>query len=257
MFDLSGKIALITGGGRGLGREICEAMAESGADVVCADINAEGAQETAEFIKNLGHQSLSIKADVSDAEQVVGMVTQTVEKLGTIDILFCNVGIPNPPLMLHELTIEDWDRVMSVNLRSVFLCMRATLPIMMKKKKGSIIIITSVAGLVAGSEQWSFQNTSAYGTSKAALIMLTRHVAVAYAKEGIRINAIAPGGHETWPVGIPRDLLKKANDKLVKFIPMGRLGQPIEIKGLAVYLASDASSFLTGQIITQDGGFTA
>ncbi len=185
------------------------------------------------------------------------MVNQTIAEFGTIDILFNNAGIANPLVRLHELAIEDWDRVMDVNVRGMFLCLRAVLPVMLKQKKGSIINTASVAGLMAGAEARSLPNAAPYGASKHAVIGLTRHAAVAYAKDGIRINAIAPGAHLTWPLGIPREAMEKVHDKLANFIPMGRLGEPREIRGLAVYLASDASSYVTGQVFVHDGGFIA
>jgi NAD(P)-dependent dehydrogenase (short-subunit alcohol dehydrogenase family) len=134
--------------------------------------------------------------------------------------------------------------------------MRAVLPIMIKQKKGSIILASSVAGLMAGAEERSMPNAVPYGASKHAVVGLMRHAAVAYAKDGIRVNAIAPGAHSTYPLGVPREVVDSLYDALVKFIPIGRIGQPNEIKGLAVYLASDASSYVTGQVFVHDGGFT-
>ena len=257
IFDLSGRGALITAGGRGLGREFCEAMAEFGADVACSDIDMGRAQETVERIKKFGHRAIAIEADVSKPDQVERMVKQTVDELGTIDILFNNAGIPNPPVRIHQLAIEDWDRVMNVSLRGMFLVMRAVLPVMLKKKRGSIINTASVAGLMAGCEEYSLPNAAPYGVAKHGVIGLTRHASVAYAREGIRINAIAPGAHLTWPLSIPREEMEKIQNKIARFIPMGRLGNPSEIKGMAVYLASDASSYVTGSTFVQDGGFIA
>ena len=252
IFDLSGKVALVTAGGHGLGRAYCEAMAEFGADVACTDISLDRAQETVDLIKRFGHRTLAMEVDVSNLGQVEIMVKQTVDEFGTIDILFCNAGIGNPPGKLHEVPIEDWNKVLAVNLTGTFFCMRSVLPIMVQQKRGSIISTTSTAGLVAGA-----MPTAPYGATKAAIIGLTKHAAVAYAKDGIRINAIAPGGHETWPLGFPREEIEKINKKMSEFIPMGRMGHPSEIKGLAVYLASDASSYVTGQTFVEDGGYTA
>ena len=254
MFDLTGRIALVTAGGRGLGREFCEAMAEFGADVACNDIDMASALETVDLIKKFGRRAIAIEGDVSQQDQVERMVAQTVAEFGVIDILFCNAGI-GLQVRLHEIAIKDWERVMAVNVTGTFLCMRAVLPIMLKQKRGSIIITSSVAGIRAGSEEWSVPNLSVYGTSKHAVIGLTRHAAVAYAKDGIRINAIAPGSHATYPLSMGgEEEGKKRHEKLFKFIPMGRPGMPSEIKGLAVYLASDASSYVTGQVFVQDGG---
>lgn len=257
MFGLSGKVALVTAGGHGLGRVFCEVIAEYGADVVCADIDIGLAQETARLIKRFGNQAVAIQVDVSKPDQVETMVNRVIAEFSTIDILFNNAGIPNRPVRIHELSIEDWKHVVSVNLTGMFLCMRAVIPIMLEKKRGSIINTASVAGLMAGSEERSLANAAPYGATKAAIIGLTRHAAVAYAKGGIRINAIAPGAHSTYPLAVPREEMDKIQDQIAKFVPMGRVGNPSEIKGLALYLASDASSYVTGQTFVHDGGFIA
>lgn len=253
IFDLSGRVALVTAGGHGLGRAYCEAMAEFGADVACSDIKIELAQETVELIKKFGHRAIAIQVDVSQAEQIERMVNQTVSELGTIDILFCNAGIVNTLVKLHEQSIEDWNRVIAVNLTGTFLCMRAVLPIMLKKKRGSIISTASVAGVMCGITP----DSAPYGATKAGIIMLTRHAGVAYAKDGIRINAIAPGLHSTRPLLWPSEVMEDMEKMMSKFIPMGRPAAPSEIKGLAVYLASDASSYITGQTFITDGGLSA
>jgi len=257
IFDLTGRVALVTAGGHGLGRAYCEAMAEFGADVACADINKKFADETVEILKKFGHRAIAIQADVSKQDQIERMVKQTVSEFGTIDILFCNAGTDHPLVRLHELPVESWDACINLNLRGTFLCMRAVLPIMLKQKRGSIISTASIAGIMAGGWEWSVPNLYAYGASKAGIINLTRYSAVAYAKDGIRINAIAPGGHDTKSTFIPREVIQPFIEKLNKFCPMGRNGRPEEIKGLAVWLASDASSYVTGQTFVQDGGFIA
>lgn len=255
IFDLSGKVALVTGGGHGLGREYCIAMAMWGAAVACNDLDMGLAQETIEIIKSYGHGAIPIHADVSQPDEIEQMVNRTLTEFGTIDILFCNAGIVNPLVPLHELSIEDWDRVMALNLRGTFLCMHAVLPVMLKQKRGSIISTASLAGLMCGIAPYS----GPYGASKAGVIGLTRHAASAYAKDGIRINAIAPGLHDTRPVGL--NLTPEESEELKKqvspAIPMGRFAEPIEIRGLAAYLASDASSYVTGQVFVQDGGIQA
>jgi len=255
LFDLSGKVALVTAGGHGLGREYCIAVAKFGADVACNDIDIKLAQETVELVKKFGHRAIVIKADVSKMDEIERMVNQTVSEFSTIDILFCNAGVVNPMVPLHELSIEDWDKVMALNLRGTFLCMRTVLPIMIKQKRGSIISTASLAGLMCGITPHS----APYGASKGGVIGLTRHAAVAYARDGIRINAIAPGLHDTRPVGLNLTLEKSEELKRMIFpaIPMGRYGEPSEIQALAVYLASDASSYVTGQVFVQDGGISA
>ena len=253
MFDLSGRVALVTAGGHGLGRAYCEAMAEFGADVACSDIRMDLAQETVELISKFGHRAIAIEADIARADHIERMVDQTVSELGTIDILFCNAGIVNTLVKLHEQSIEDWNRVIAVNLTGTFLCMRTVLPIMLKKKRGSIISTASVAGVMCGI----VPDSAPYGATKAGIIMLTKHAAVAYAKDGIRINAIAPGFHATQSVMGPPELVESLTKMFVKSIPMGRPAAPSEIKGLAVFLASDASSYVTGQVFVTDGGLSA
>ncbi|HSB06801.1 MAG TPA: SDR family NAD(P)-dependent oxidoreductase [Thermodesulfobacteriota bacterium] len=255
LFDLSGKVAVVTAGGHGLGREYCIAMAEFGADVVCNDVDVALAKETLEYLRPFEHRAVAIQGDVSKPEDVERLVSETLRTFGRIDIFFCNAGITNRFVLPHELTYEDWSKVVAVNLRGTFLCMKAVLPSMLKQKKGSIISTASVAGLPGGFAP----DSSVYGATKAAIIGLTRHAAVAYAKEGIRINAIAPGIHDTRPVGLGISPEKQEELKplLAQRIPMGRIGEPSEIRGLAAYLASDASSYVTGQVFVEDGGYIA
>ena len=258
IFDLSGKVALVTGGARGLGREICEAMAEFGADVACNYLTSQKeAEEFVEYAKKLGRRAIAVQADVSKADEVKRMVDQAVAELGGVDILFNNAAEAlGGPMPVHQLPLAAWDRTLAVDLTGPFLCMRYVIPHMLKKKRGSIINITSISGLMAGQEEWSLPPVPAYGAVKAGLIGLTKHSASGLAKYGIRVNAIAPGAHLTNPKGFPPALLKKMEEKISKFTPMGRPGEAREIKGLAVYLASEASSFVTGQTIVEDGGFS-
>jgi NAD(P)-dependent dehydrogenase (short-subunit alcohol dehydrogenase family) len=230
-------------------------MAEFGADVACNDIDPDLAGKTVEAVKKLGRRSVAVPADVSKPDEVEAMVKRVLEEFGTIDILFCNAGIVNPLVPLHELPVEAWDRVVEVNLTSMFLCIKAVLPGMLAKKHGSIISTASVAGIKAGVAPFSY----CYGATKAGMIGFTRHAAVTYAREGVRINAIAPGLHDTRPVGL--GLTDEQAEELKKSvsgaIPMGRFAEPKEIRGLAVFLASDASSYVTGQVFATDGGITA
>ncbi len=255
LFDLSGKVAVVTAGGHGLGREYCMAMAEFGADVVCNDIDTTLAKETLDHLKPFGHRAIAIQGDVSQPGDVERLVSEGLREFGRIDVFFCNAGIANRFVPPHELTYEDWSKVLTVNLRGTFLCMRAVLPVMLKKNKGSIISTASVAGLPGGFAP----DSSVYGATKAAIIGLTRHAAVAYAKQGIRINAIAPGMHDTKPVGlgISKEKQEELKPLIEARIPMGRVGEPREIRALAIYLASDASSYVTGQVFIEDGGLLA
>ena len=255
IFDLSGKVALVTGGGSGIGRAYCEAMAEFGADVACNDIHGETAQETVRLISKFGHRAIAVRADASNQDEIEHMVDWTVEELGKLDIVFCNAGVIIPSYRIHETLVEDWDRLMALNLRGVFLLMRAALRYMVKQKGGCIINTASVAGLWVGGEGKNIANLAAYGAAKAGVIHLTRHAAVEYGRDGIRVNAIAPGVHRTGlDSAIPREIREEIEDTVVRNTPLRRVGMPEELKGLAVWLASDASSYVTGQVIAQDGG---
>ena len=252
IFDLSGKVALITGGGSGIGQAYCEAMAEFGADVACSDIVEQRAQETVRLIDKFGHRAIAIKADASRQDEIEYMVNRTVKELGKLDIVFCNAGITIPYKRIHEVPVEDWDRLMVLNLRGVFLLMQAALRVMVKQKSGCIISTASIAGLGTGHK---IANLATYSAAKAGVIALTRNAAVEYGKDGIRVNAIAPGHHRTSLIS--PEIRDEREELIVRNTPLGRVGMPEDLKGLAVWLASDASSYVTGQIIVQDGGMMA
>jgi NAD(P)-dependent dehydrogenase (short-subunit alcohol dehydrogenase family) len=252
IFDLTGKVALVTGGGSGIGRAYCEGLAEFGADVACCDIKEETAQETVKLIKKFGHRAIAIGADVSKQDEIESMVNRTVKELGSVDIVFANAGIGEiSRVRIHEKPVADFDRVMDVNLRGVFLLMRVVFPLMMEKKDGKFITTASVGGL------WpvTIPMSTAYAVAKTGAVMLTKIAARQYADFGIRVNAICPGFHRT---GLHSPERRKQIDELLQtHVPMKRIGQPSEIRGLAVWLASDASSFVTGQTFVEDGGETA
>jgi NAD(P)-dependent dehydrogenase (short-subunit alcohol dehydrogenase family) len=264
IFDLSGKVALITGASRGLGRAFAEAMAEFGADVACAGRDEAKLAETLQIISKYQHRNIAVKADVTKENEIKRMVDETVRQMGKIDIFFNNAGIARPPRPIHETPTEEWDAVIETNLRGVFLCLKYVLAAMVKNKSGSIINISSIAGLRAEVPE---VGPAAYGAAKAGVILLTNIAAMEYAKDNIRVNCIAPGMHKSElgqnnPGPKPDKAQRAMMEEYIKkycaqWIPMGRMAEASELKGLAVLLASDASSYITGQVFIEDGGQSA
>jgi NAD(P)-dependent dehydrogenase (short-subunit alcohol dehydrogenase family) len=252
IFDLSGKVALITGGGSGIGRAYCEAMAEFGADVACNDVLEDKARETVDLISKFGHRTIAIKADASKEDEIEYMVNKTVKEFGTVDVVFSNACIGDKNIVkIHEKPVEDLDMIYAFQPRGTFILMRAVFPLMMGKRNGSFITTASIGGLTPTPCGGLFGLLAAYNTCKAAVIMLTKMAARQYAQHGIRANAICPGYQRT-SMGV--DKRSALEDIIVPLTPMGRVGLPEELKGLAIWLASDASSFVTGQTFVQDGG---
>lgn len=256
MFDLSGKVVLVTGGGSGIGRAYCEATAEFGADIVCADLVLERAEETAAMIRESGHRALAVKTNASVEQDIRAMVEKCVEAFDGIDVVFANAGIMEKnKVMIHDEPIEDWDSVMAVQPRGTFLLMKAAFPIMMAKRRGSFIATASIGGLTPTSLGGGFDLLTAYNTSKAAVIMLIKMATKQYGPYGIRVNAICPGYHRT---SLGREETRAAVEQtIIASTPLKRVGLPEDLKGLAVWLASDASSFVSGQTFVQDGGMIA
>ncbi|MEM2338952.1 MAG: glucose 1-dehydrogenase [Nitrososphaerales archaeon] len=247
---LKDKVAIVTGAGRGIGREIALLFANEGANIVVNDIAYESAQEVAKEIENMGRVALAIKADVSNSFNVNHMGQRVLEKFNRIDILVNNAGIPlvKPA---EEMNEDEWDKVLNVNLKGPFLCSTAVGKIMIKQKSGKIINISSIAGINA------FPFRIAYCTSKAGLIMLTKVLAIEWAKYNINVNAIAPGYVKTEMIA---ELVRKGvinYESLEKRIPMGRLAAMSDIAKTALFLASDESNYINGSVIVVDGGWTA
>jgi len=255
-------VALVTGAGSGLGRAFAQGLGAFGAHVVCADRNEIRAQETVDLLLGSGARAEPLGVDVAEPASVASMAAKLAAAPGRVDILVSNAGIATKPAPVHEMPVEDWDRLIAVNLRGVFLCTRAILPIMLSRAGGSIINIASILGLV-GYFQVPPGVGANYAASKAGVIGFTRQVAVEYAGRGIRANAIAPGWHGGTRLGDERraasspEALRQFEESIVRGTPLGRRGKPEELQGLVVYLASDASSYVTGQVFVQDGGWVA
>jgi 3-oxoacyl-[acyl-carrier protein] reductase len=242
---LKGKVAIVTGAAHGIGRGIALALAKEGAKVVVSDISDKTA-DVVKKIESLGSEVLAVKVNVADSKETEKMAKAAVKKFGRIDILVNNAGIyPFKPLI--EMKEEDWDKVMGVNLRGVFNSTKAVLPKMIEQKNGNIINIASIAGAVVG-----YPNLVHYSASKGGVLGFTRAAALELAQYGIRVNAIAPGAIETPGTKVLGEVLKQ----IEQTIPQRRIGQPNDIANLVVFLASDDSSYITGQLIVADGGLT-
>ncbi|MGD8985343.1 MAG: glucose 1-dehydrogenase [Desulfobacteraceae bacterium] len=261
LFNLEGKAALVTGAALGLGRSFAQTLAEGGADVAIADIDQERLSETEEIIKEVGGKALKIVADVSNPANVARMVEETVSTLGRLDIAVNNAGIVHKPYRFHETPLEEWHRLMAINMTGVFTCMQRELEWMIGQKGGVIINIASILGLRGLPPE--FMPRVSYVAAKHAVIGLTKQAALEYAGDGIRVNAIAPGWFEGTDIarerlaGVNEEHYKERTQKIIEATPMKRRGRVQELMGLLLYLASDASSFVTGQTFTIDGGWTA
>jgi 3-oxoacyl-[acyl-carrier protein] reductase len=242
--SLNGKIALVTGAAQGIGRDIALALATDGADVAICDVNLEAAQKTAGDIEAKGRKSLALKANVAASADVTAMIDQVVEKFGRIDILVNNAGITRDGLILR-MKDEDWDLVLSINLKGAFLCTKAALRYMSKQRGGTIINIASIVGAMGNAGQAN------YVASKAGLIGLTKTIAREYANRGITANAVAPGFIDT---AMTQALSENVRTELAKQIPLGKLGTPEDVANAVRFLASPWASYISGQVIHVNGG---
>ncbi len=266
-FNLQGKVAIVTGAGRGLGQAIALTFAEAGASIAAAARTIEQLEQTAEEVRKHGGVFLAIPTDVTNHEQVDEMVVKSLSRFGKIDILVNNAGImlEKPLVVLPRsqsegeqtqeapktpLSEEEWHRVIDTNLTSIFLCCRAVGPHMIERRSGKIINMSSMVAAKGSA------NLSAYSASKAAVSNFTRSLALEWARFNINVNAIAPGSFLT-AITAPIYQDPKRSERRLRTIPLGRAGQPREVGLLAVYLASDASNYLTGQTIYLDGGILA
>jgi NAD(P)-dependent dehydrogenase (short-subunit alcohol dehydrogenase family) len=246
---LKDKIAIVTGGGSGIGRGVCLAYAREGADVVVADVSLQGAQETVGGIEEVGRRGLAVQTDVADPDQVNAMVATARATFNRIDVLFNGAGIiSNKPLL--DITTEEWDRILTVNLRGQFLCLQAAARVMVEQGRGKIINVTSILAAQARV------NRAPYGASKAGIIALTQSAAIELGPKGIYTNAIAPGSIET-PMTQGAPSTPEATQRKLAGIPLRRRGDPHDLTGPAIFLASDESDYVSGIVMTVDGGFMA
>ncbi len=242
--SLKDKVSIVTGGGQGLGRAIGLTLAERGADIVIFDLNIESADKVAEEIQSTGRKALSLKVDVSKFSEVEMMVDRVLKEFGRIDILVNNAGI-SLVAFVEDMTEEDWDRVMTVNLKSVFLCSKAVMGTMKKQRSGRIVNLGSVAGKIGGFR------TCAYSVSKAGIICFTKVLARELASFGITVNAVAPGMIDT---EMAQNISGGDFSRYLKSIPLGKIGSPEDVANTVAFLVSDEARYITGEIVDVNGG---
>ncbi len=241
---LAGKVALVTGAAQGIGKAVALLLARNGADIVVSDINLEKAEETAKEVQTLGRKALAIKVDVAKSDDVDKMVGTILAQFGQVDILVNNAGIARDKLILR-MTEEDWDAVLNINLKGTFNCTKAVVRHMSKQRSGKIVNIASVVGEMGNAGQGN------YAASKAGVIGFTKTIAREFAQRGINVNTIAPGYIET---PMTDALPDKAKEELKRLIPMDRLGKPEDVAEAVLFLVSEASSYITGQVLNVNGG---
>ncbi len=249
-YDLKGKVAVVMGSGQGLGKWIALGLAEAGADILVADLVAENASQTAQEIQKMGRRSIAVEVDVGNPEAVRRMMETAQKELGTLDILVNNAGI-NVHKKALDITPEDFDRIVRVNSKGVYFCSQAAAGIMISQRKGKIINIASAAAFLVRA---GIPN-SVYAMTKAGIVMLTKALAEEWAQYHVNVNAVAPGYFAT-PLVADRLKDPEASKSIVESTPLRRVGGPEDIMGAVVFLASEASNFITGQTISVDGGRT-
>lgn len=247
----SGKVAFVTGAASGIGREAALAFAREGASVACADVSEQGNQETARMIEEEGGRALAVRCDVTQGEDVKSALAKTIEAFGRLDFAFNNAGIePRKPAPTAEYDEEEWDQIIDINLRGVFLCMKHEIPLILKQGGGAIVNTSSGAGVIG------IKGSPAYTAAKHGVIGLTRAAALDYAAQNLRINAICPGYIDTPMMGRFTGGTPAGRAKVVAEEPAGRMGRPEEIAAGVLWLCSEGAAFMVGHAMVVDGGQT-
>jgi len=248
---VDGKVAMVTGGGSGIGRATCLKFAAEGAKVVVSDINVAGGEETVAMIEKDGGEAAFIECNVADHDSVEALVKGVVDRFGRLDCAFNNAGVAGDQVRTKDSTFEDFNKIIDVNLRGVWYCLKYELEQMLSQGSGAIVSTASVAGLVG------FQGGCGYVAAKHGVVGLTKTAALDYAKSGVRVNAVCPGIIETPMVSGVFQESPKFKEMIIKAEPIGRMGQPTEIAAATVWLCSDKASFVTGHAMPVDGGYIA
>ena len=246
----TGKVTFVTGAGNGIGRAAALAFAREGASVVVADVSKESNRETARMIEEIGGRALAVTCNVARAEDVRGALDKTIEAFGRLDVAFNNAGVEQKKAATAELEEEEWDRIVDINLRGVFLCMKYEIPLMLKQGGGAIVNTSSGAGIIG------VRGGAAYVAAKHGVIGLTKSAALEYAPQNIRVNAVCPGYIDTPMMDRFTGGTSEGREKVIAEEPVGRMGQPEEIAAAVVWLCSDAASFVIGHAMVVDGGQT-